>query len=169
MKLVEILLPEFDQEMATTRRTLERVPDGKSTWKPHEKSMSMGRLAGHIAEMPAWVVETLQKDELDVNPPGGSPYQPFDAATSREALEKFDANVKNAREALAGASDEELFKRWTLLSGGQEIVTMPKLGVVRAFVISHLVHHRAQLGVYLRLNNVPVPAVYGPSADEQTF
>lgn len=170
MPLRDAILPEFDHEMQNTRRSLERVPEGKSDWAPHPKSMKMGRLAGHIAEMPGWVVNTLSQDSLDVNPPDGKrQYQPVVMQSRQQLLEAFDKGVASARAAIAAASDEELMKPWSLLAGGKTIFTLPRIGVLRSFVLSHVIHHRAQLGVYLRLNDVPVPSIYGPSADEGNF
>jgi uncharacterized damage-inducible protein DinB len=166
MAMSETLLPEFDHEMANTRKTLERVPDDKLAWKPHDKSMTMGRLAGHLAEIPHWTKETIDKDELDIAPPGAPPYQPAPLNSRKEMLEAFDKHVASARAAIAGAADANLMKPWSLLAGGKTVLTMPKIGVLRSFVMNHSIHHRAQLGVYLRLNNIPVPAIYGPSADE---
>jgi uncharacterized damage-inducible protein DinB len=166
MPLNQALLPEFDHEMANTRKTLERVPEDKFAWKPHEKSMAMGRLAQHLAEIPGWIVETLDKDALDIAPPGAPPYQPPPVNSRKDVLDMFDQKVAAGRAALAKASDEHLMKPWSLLHGGHTVLTMPRIGVLRSFVMSHTIHHRAQLGVYLRLNNVPVPSIYGPSADE---
>jgi uncharacterized damage-inducible protein DinB len=166
MAISQSLLPEFDQEMANTRKTLERVPEDKFGWKPHEKSMALGRLTGHIAEMPGWAVMTLEKDSLDVAPAGQAPQQGAIAKSRREALEMFDKNVATARTAIASASDDHLMKPWTLLMAGRTIFSMPRIAVLRSMVMNHIIHHRAQLGVYLRLNNVPVPSIYGPSADE---
>jgi uncharacterized damage-inducible protein DinB len=169
MAIRDAFLAEFDHEMIGTRKTLERVPEGKPDWKPHDRSMSIGRLAGHVAEIPGWAVETIERDSLDVNPPGAAPMQPNVMKSRKELLELFDRSVAKGRAAIAGASDEALMKPWSLLNGGQQIFTLPRVAVLRAFVMSHLVHHRAQLGVYLRLNNVPLPAIYGPSADENIF
>lgn len=166
MKFSEQLLPEFDQEMASTRKTLERVPEDKLGWKPHDKSMSLGRLATHIAEIPGWVVHAIQTDELDMAPPGAPPYHPVVAASRQELLDMFDKNVAKARTDIAAASDEHMLKPWSLLMTGKTMLTMPRLTVVRSFALNHMIHHRAQLGVYLRLNNLPVPSIYGPSADE---
>jgi uncharacterized damage-inducible protein DinB len=169
MGLSEALLPEFDNEMANTRKTLERVPLDKSDWKPHEKSMAMGGLATHLGNIPTWAVFTLDQDSLDLAP-GGEPLPQTELAKSQqELLATFDENVTKARAAIAGASDAEFFKPWTLLSNGNTILTMPKVAVLRSFVMNHLIHHRAQLGVYLRLNDIPVPSIYGPSADESPF
>ena len=162
----QALLPEFDMEMANTRKTLERVPDDKLGWKPHEKSMTMGRLAGHVAELPMWGQMTINQDSHDVAPPGAPPQQGLTAKSRQEALDTFDKNVASMRAAIAGASDDQLMKPWSLLKGGQTLMTMPKIAVLRGFVMNHTIHHRAQLGVYLRLNNLSVPSIYGPSADE---
>ena len=165
MTITQQLLPEFDQEMGTTRRTLERVPNEKWEWRPHPKSSTMGWLAGHLANIPTWTNHGIDLDKLDIAPEGkslrGSPI-----ATREKALEAFDRNVKAARAAIAGASDEHLSGAWTLISNGRPIFTLPRAAVLRSFVMSHMIHHRAQLGVYLRLNDIPVPATYGPSADE---
>ncbi|MDP8988784.1 MAG: DinB family protein [Acidobacteriota bacterium] len=162
MAIKDALLPEFDNEMATARRVIERVPDGKFAYKPHEKSMTMGRLASHIAEMPNWATSGITLDALDL----ASGYKPFEAASRAELLAAFDKNVVAARSAIAGASDETFMKNWSLKSGDKNLMTMPKIAVVRTFVMNHLIHHRGQLSVYLRLNNVAVPSIYGPSADE---
>ncbi len=166
MALSNVLLPEFDHEMANTRKTLERVPDDKFAWKPHEKSMPMGKLASHLADIPHWVGDLFRSESFDVAPPGGQPYQPFQVNSRAEVLAVFDKNIAAARKTISEASDESMFKTWSLLSGGKAAFTMPRIAVLRSFIMSHIIHHRAQLGVYLRLNDVPVPAIYGPSADE---
>jgi uncharacterized damage-inducible protein DinB len=167
MSMADLLLPEFDEEMAATRRMLERVPDGKTTWQPHHKSMTLGRLATHLAEIPKWTVNSLTRNELDIAPPGGPPYQPRALASTAEILHLFDQNVVEGRQALAAAQDAEFAKPWTFKRAGQTIWTRPKHEVFRRMAMSHLVHHRAQLGVYLRLQEVAIPGMYGPSADEQ--
>jgi uncharacterized damage-inducible protein DinB len=164
-----MIMPEFEQEMANTRRTLERVPGEKFEWKPHEKSTSLGGLATHLANIPSWTTHTFEKEELDIAPPGAPPFRMEQAKSTADVLAAFDKNVADARATLAGASDERWFGKWSLLSGGNTIMTMPRVAVMRGFVMSHLIHHRAQLGVYLRLLDVPVPAIYGPSADEGGF
>jgi len=169
MSISQSLLPEFDREMAGVRKSLERVPDGKYDWKPHEKSMTMGRLATHLAEIPAWGTHTVDFDTLDLAPPGAPPYVPPTVNSGAELLALFDKNVAAARAAIARSSDEHLLKPWSLLMAGKTILTMPRIAVLRSFVMNHSIHHRAQLGVYLRLNNIPVPSLYGPSADEQTM
>ncbi|MCL6565039.1 MAG: DinB family protein [Acidobacteriia bacterium] len=169
MPIRDALLPEFDYEMEKARKTLERVPENRFDWRPHPKSPTMGWLAGHLANLPSWAVITIQQDRLDLSPPGAPPYREPEPGTRQQLLEAFDKNVAAARAAIAGASDEHLRQNWTLLKGGQELMTLPRVSVLRSFVLNHLIHHRAQLGVYLRLNDVPVPAIYGPSADEQPF
>lgn len=165
MALIEALLGEFDHELANTRRVLERVPENRMDWRPHPKSFAMGALATHVSEIPRWTVETLKRTDLDIA--GGGP--PEQAKSTKELLERFDANAAAARAALASATDQDLFQKWTLRNGGTEILTMPRAAVLRGFVMNHLIHHRAQLGVYLRMNDVAVPAIYGPSADEAGF
>jgi uncharacterized damage-inducible protein DinB len=169
MGLTEALLPEYDHEMANTRRSLERVPDDRLDWKPHAKSMTMRQLAVHLAEMPGWAIPTIEMESFDVAPPGGPRYQPPQANSRAEILEIFDNNVVEARAAISGADDGHLRKPWSLLSGGKTVFTMPRIAVLRSLILNHSIHHRAQLGVYLRLNDVPVPAIYGPSADEGTM
>jgi uncharacterized damage-inducible protein DinB len=166
MAISQSLLGEFDHEMANTRKTIERVPDGKFDWKPHTKSMTMGRLAGHIALIPTWAKMTLETKEFDMNPPDGQQVQMPELKTKSEILAAFDQGVPIARAAIAGSSDEELMQTWSLLNGGQTIFALPRVAVLRAMIMNHMIHHRAQLGVYLRMNDVPVPAIYGPSADE---
>ncbi|MGA2741176.1 MAG: DinB family protein [Bryobacteraceae bacterium] len=163
----DALLPEFDQEMASTRKVLERCPEDKFAWKPHPKSFSMASLATHIANMTGWMVDTIERDSFDVAPPGAPPYKEEPAASRAELLMLFDKNAAAARTALAGAGDEHLAKTWSLLAGGETLLSMPRIACIRSFVMNHTIHHRAQLTVYLRLNDVPVPAIYGPSADEQ--
>lgn len=169
MRIGETLLPEFDREMAGTRKTLERVPEDKFDWKPHEKSTPMGGLATHLANIPTWAVHALDRDSLDIAPPGEPPPRAAPLNSREEVLGTFDKNVAAARAALASASDERLLGPWSLLQGGKTLFTMPRVAVVRNFVMNHQIHHRAQLGVYLRLNDVAVPSIYGPSADENPF
>jgi uncharacterized damage-inducible protein DinB len=166
MSISASLLPEFDQEMANTRKALERIPDDKFDWKPHEKSWAMGGLATHLANLPIWTVFTINQDSLDLEPPGGGSFTVEEKRSRREILEDFDKNVSAARDAIVGASDEELLKPWSLLKGGVTLMTLPKIAVLRSFVMNHVIHHRGQFTVYLRLNDVPVPSIYGPSADE---
>lgn len=167
MSMADLLLPEFDEEMAATRRMLERVPDGKAEWQPHARSMTLGRLATHVAEVPGWTVRSLTLSELDIAPPGGPPFQARTLPSTAEILRVFDQNVAEGRRALAAVQDAEFAKPWTFKRAGQTIWTRPKHEVFRRMAMSHLVHHRAQLGVYLRLQEVAIPGMYGPSADEQ--
>jgi uncharacterized damage-inducible protein DinB len=162
MPIAEMLLPEFDQEMANTRKMLELVPEGKLDYKPHEKSMTLGRLAGHTAEMAGWATTVITTESIELT--GGR--QPFSPKSRQELLAAFDKGVAEARAAIAGASDEDLTKTWTLSFAGKTVFSMPRAAVLRSMVMSHVIHHRAQLGVYLRLNEVEIPGMYGPSADE---
>ena len=165
MGLVDAMLPEFDHEMTTTRKVLERVPEDKFGWKPHAKSFSLGELAQHVATIPMWGSITLNQSELDVA--GDQRLPPV--KTRAELLSMFDQHVSSTRNALGGTADAALMAPWSLKRGTQTIFTMPRVGVWRSFVMSHLIHHRAQLAVYLRLNDIPVPSMYGPSADEGAF
>jgi uncharacterized damage-inducible protein DinB len=169
MAINEMLLPEFDQEMAKTRTSLERVPDDKFDWKPHTKSMSVRQLAVHLATIPGWGAEVFDKTSLDVAPVGAPPYKPPDVNSRKDLLDVFDSSVSKARQALQSAGDPLFMEKWTLLAGGKTIFSMPRIAVFRGMIMNHMIHHRAQLGVYLRLNDLPVPAIYGPSADEGNF
>jgi uncharacterized damage-inducible protein DinB len=165
MSIAESLLPEFDHEMGVTRTLLERVPEAQAAWKPHQKSFSLGALSAHIANIPTWGGETLKKAEVDVNPPGGQPYTPPSFGSTPENLKTFDENVKAARAALASTPDGEMMVMWTLKNGGKDVFSMPRVAVFRSFVMNHLIHHRGQLSVYLRQQDVPLPSIYGPTAD----
>jgi uncharacterized damage-inducible protein DinB len=162
MAMAQMLLPEFDQEMKSTRKLLECVPDGKFAYKPHEKSMTLGQLACHVAQIPEYITSTIRLERLDLS----GAEKPVEATTRKELLDAFDAKAADAREALSGVSDEELAKVWTLAFKGQQVFSMPRAAVLRTMCLSHLYHHRAQLGVYLRMNDVAIPGMYGPSADE---
>jgi uncharacterized damage-inducible protein DinB len=165
--LVELLRPEFDREMASTRRMLAAVPEEKFGWRPHAKSFTMGRLAGHVAEISSWTSDTLQQGRLDLVS-GNQPENTIFAPTSHEQLlEKFDGWVQQARTDLAATNDAALEETWVMTWNGEEILRLPRRETIRTWVLNHTVHHRAQLGVYLRLNDVKVPGVYGPSADEK--
>ena len=166
MAIAEALLPEFDQEAAGVRRTLERVPADKFEWRPHEKSGTMIWLAGHLANLPQWATLTMAADELDLAPGGEQMPLPPTPASVEDLVATFDRHAAEARAAIAAASDADFMKSWSLLNNGTVLMTLPKAAVIRSFVMNHLIHHRAQLGVYLRLNDVPVPSIYGPSADE---
>jgi uncharacterized damage-inducible protein DinB len=166
MAITDALLPEFDHEMATTRRLLGRVPEARFSWKPHDKSMTLGQLAGHLANIPYWCTATLSAPVLDLDTiaDGARPTAPL----SRDALlEEFDRKVTAARARLAETTDPQLLAPWTLKKGDQEFFTMPCIAAIRSFVMNHSIHHRGQLSVYLRLNDVPIPPIYGPTADEQ--
>lgn len=167
-KIAELLLAELEREAAGTRRTLERVPEGRNDWKPHEKSMPFGYLAGLVATMLSWVEVIITQDELDLEAPGEYKTGAFDS--NRELLEVFDKAVAQARKALATATDEHLLKTsWRLLAQGRLMTEQPRYVAIRDLTLNHLAHHRGQLTVYLRLNDVPVPSLYGPTADENPY
>ncbi|MGI8548137.1 MAG: DinB family protein [Gemmatimonadaceae bacterium] len=165
MPIAQTLLPEFDHEMATTRTLLERVPDGKGDWKPHERSMALGYLANHIATLPQYANTALEGTEMDMNPPGGKKYQMAEFNSVQERLAAFDTGVKRAREAIAATPDSDMHVMWSLKNGGETMLSLPRVAVLRSFMMNHLIHHRGQLSVYLRLLDVPLPSIYGPTAD----
>lgn len=167
MTIAESILPEFEIEMAGTRKVLERLPEDKLDWKAHEKSLTIGSVACHLANIPSWVSSTLLHDSLDINPVDGESLEPPILDNPKQILDQFDANVAAAKKIIAETPDEEFAKNWSLLSEGHTLFTMPKLGVLRTWVMNHSIHHRAYLCSYYRLNDVPVPALYGPSGDEQ--
>ena len=167
MSLSASMLPEFDMEMAKTRTTLERVPGEKFDWKPHEKSFSFMEMANHIARLPGWGAATLTTDSMDMDPEKGEYAPPPPVGTPEELLAAFDESSAQFRSTLEAASDEDLMKPWTLRNGEQVFFTMPRIAVIRGMILNHLIHHRGQLTVYLRLNDLPLPAIYGPSADEE--
>jgi uncharacterized damage-inducible protein DinB len=169
MSLGQALLPEFDHEMAGVRRTLERVPEEKFDWRPHPKSGTMGWLAAHLATLPSLAVRAIEAESYEIAPEGKPPSGPPKLQTRQEVLETFDKNRDAARAAIAGASDEHLMKTWTLFFHGKTVFALPRIAVLRSAFLNHTIHHRAQMGVYLRLNDVAVPALYGPSADEQVI
>jgi uncharacterized damage-inducible protein DinB len=161
--ITDALLPEFDHEMGTTRRVLDRVPEADFAWQPHDKSMSLGELAAHLANIPTWCGSILDMMVFDILTLGDRAKPP---ASRRALLADFDAKVVAARSSLAAKTDPELLAPWTLKSGTHEVFTMPRISVIRSFVMNHSIHHRGQLSVYLRMRNVPLPAMYGPTADE---
>jgi uncharacterized damage-inducible protein DinB len=165
-RYAEMILPEFDQEMASTRKVLERVPEDKLDWKCHPKSNTIGWNANHVAEMAGWVKLTLEGTEFDISPAGGAPYKTPEFKTRQEILDFFDKNVAEAREAISRVKDEDLGVNWSLKQAGQTLFALPRAAVIRTFVLNHIIHHRAILTVYLRLNDIPVPGLYGPSGDE---
>lgn len=166
MAIAQSLLPEYDHELATTRRLLERVPEAEFWWKPHQKSMTLGQLAGHVANIPFWCSAAMDAPFYDLAANGKETR--LEAPVSRDVLLKeFDAKVSAARASLAKATDADMLAPWSLKRGDHEIFTMPRISAVRSFVMNHLIHHRGQLSVYLRLKDVPLPPMYGPTADEQ--
>jgi len=166
MKMTDLFLAQLEAEAVLTRPVLERVPEGRNDWKPHEKSMPLGYLAALVAKLPAWIAMMIKKDDYEMKAAGGSSYHPQPSRTSRELLQVLHESLAEAREALASTTDEHLLKNWRLLVGGHVVSEQPRHIALRDGVFSHLAHHRGQLTVYLRLNDVPVPAIYGPSADE---
>jgi uncharacterized damage-inducible protein DinB len=166
--MTDLFLEELDREAIGTRSVLERVPEGRYDWKPHDKSMLFGSLASLVATMPSWIAMTIKQDQFDLKPADGPRPQP-QLRSRAELLQAFDESLAAGREALAGTSDEHLMKPWRLLVGGRVVVEQPRHIMLRDSVFNHLAHHRGQLTVYLRLNDASVPAVYGPSADEGKF
>ena len=165
MAIADALLPEYDHETATTRRLLERVPDGKFDWKPHAKSMSLGELSSHLATMLTWGTSTLDHPAFDVP----ESFAPPSLSTRADLLATFDKAATATRASLAARTDAEMMAPWSLTRGGKTLFTMPKVAVMRSFVVNHMIHHRGQLSVYLRQLDVPIPSIYGPSADETAF
>jgi len=168
VKLTELFLAQLEEEAGRTRRALQNVPEGRDDWKPHEKSMPFGRLAMLVARMPSWVSLILERDDLDLNPPGGSNISQEPLRTSAALVAALDEGVAGAREALKATSDDHLMKPWRLLVSGKVVAENPRYIVLRD-TFTHLSHHRGQFTVYLRLNGAPVPAIYGPSADDTSF
>jgi len=166
MPLNESLIAELQMEATGTRKMIERVPEKSFDWKPHDKSMTLGRLAYHICENPQWVSVTVDKDEIDF---AANDYVPKEAKTTAELLKVFDDSLAEAVECLKNASDEKLMGNWTMRNGETVYFTMPKTAVLRSFVLNHIIHHRGQLSVYLRMLDVPLPQIYGPTADETNF
>jgi uncharacterized damage-inducible protein DinB len=164
MSTIDSLIAEFEHEAQTTRKHLERLPEDKLGWRPHPKSFTATALASHITEMVGWTETILNEDGLDFDP---STYKPYQAASVADLLKTFDDNVAKSKKALAGAADDTLTQPWSLKVSGSVWFERPKAAVLREFAFSHIIHHRGQLSVYLRLLEIPVPATYGPSADEQ--
>jgi uncharacterized damage-inducible protein DinB len=169
MKLTELFLEELNAEVPATRRMLERVPEGRTEWKPHPRSTTLGYLATLVATIPSWVTMSIRQDELDLNPPGKPKPVPPTLGSGRELVQAFDGAVAGAREALGSTSDDFLRTPWKLLVSGKVVLEAPRYVVIRDSAINHLAHHRGQLSVYLRLLDVPVPSIYGPTADEPGF
>lgn len=167
MSIADSLLPEFDQEMASTRRALERVDESQLAWQPHERSMTLGRLASHLAELPGWAATTIAEDSFDLAPVDRpSTYNPANFGSRQEILDAFDKSVATARAGIAKTDDARMFQPWTLKKRGETVFTLPRVAVLRSMLFSHVIHHRGQLTVYLRMAGALVPAIYGPSADE---
>lgn len=164
MAIIDGMIREFEHEAVNTRKVLERVPEDKFGWKPHDKSMSVIELASHISDIPSWVPVTMKEDEFNFDMKG---YVPYKAESVRQLLDDYDTRVKAALEAMAGTTDADMLKTWKMTMDGQPLFEMPRVAVLRGMMMNHSVHHRAQLGVYFRLLDIPVPALYGPSADEQ--
>ena len=165
MPIARDLLAELDYECSLTRKTIALVPEAKSGWRPHVKSSTIGELAAHLASLPNWVSRTLDASEFDLAPILGKKFEVPAASGTADFLARFDANWKSARESIAKASDEHLTQPWTLKHGGKVLATLPRVAALRSFVMSHSIHHRGQMTVYLRLLDVPLPAIYGPTAD----
>ncbi|HEU5041160.1 MAG TPA: DinB family protein [Gemmatimonadales bacterium] len=167
MSIAQSLLPEFDLEMAGTRRLLELVPDSDASWRPHPKSYTLGELATHLSILPLWGRLTVELSELDLGAPANADIARAPFATTREVLDRFDRNVREARAALAAASDSAMGASWSLRNGARTVFTLARAAVLRSFVLNHMIHHRGQLTVYLRLRDVPLPSTYGPTADSR--
>ena len=167
MSVSQKLLPEFDHEMQTTRAVLGRVPERDAGWRPHPKSMTMGQLASHVANIVRWGAATFEREGLDLASPEAAQFAPPEFGTTAGMVDLFNSNARRARAALSAATDEDMRVVWTLRNGGQTIIAMPRAATFRPFVLSHHIHHRGQLSVYLRLRDVPLPPIYGPTADEK--
>jgi uncharacterized damage-inducible protein DinB len=166
MTIAQTLLPEYDHEMASCRKTLERVPDGSFAYQPHPKSFSLDQLANHVASIPGWMASTMETVELDFASPEARASMPPPVHTRAELLALFDRGAAKGRALLAAASDADFGVTWSGKVDGKVLFAMPRIAVYRSFIMNHAIHHRAQLGVYLRMLDVPVPAIYGPTADE---
>lgn len=166
MGIIDGMLMEFSHETANTRKMLEIAPEKDFGWAPHPKSMTLGKLASHIAEIPGWTGVTLNMDVFEMDP---ATYKPVEFKTTKELVAGFDTKVAEAVEVLKGAKEDQLFKTWTMKVGGKAVFSMPKIAVLRAFIFSHSIHHRGQLSVYLRMRNVALPKVYGPTADDPSM
>ncbi|MGJ5815299.1 DinB family protein [Paludibaculum fermentans] len=167
MAISELLKSELEQELAKTRKTLERLPEDKLTFKPHDKSFELGALATHLATIPLWGKMTMESTEFDLAPGGKPLEQPARITSAADAVARFDQHAADITAAVAAASDDAFLTDWALMMNGNVMFKMSRYAVIRSMILNHLIHHRAQVGVYYRLLDIPVPAVYGPSADEQ--
>jgi uncharacterized damage-inducible protein DinB len=167
MKITEFFLGELEREGASTRKVLERVPEGKNAWKPHERSMNLGYLAALVAQMPAWVELMINSDEFDLMAPDAGKFRAAEQPSTKDLLAQFDANIAKALKAVAATTEEHMMKPWALKMGGSIANQGPRYMMIQEMTINHLAHHRGQLTVFLRLNEAKVPAIYGPSADEK--
>jgi uncharacterized damage-inducible protein DinB len=165
MTYSETILPEFDQEMAKTRKVLECVPEDKLDWRAHPKSNTIGWNANHLPEIPGWVEGILTKPSWDIAPVGGPPYESPKLTTRQELVDLFDRNVAAARKAISAVKDEDMAQPWSILHAGKPFLTLPRASMIRTFVLNHVIHHRAMLCVYLRLNDIAVPGMYDPTAE----
>lgn len=166
MQAIELIREQFEDELNATRKVLARVPEDKLDYKPHEKSMTLGRLAGHTAELLEWAIVTIDQDGYDMAPSGIQSFTPYKVTTTQALLDYFDEKAAATRARLATLEDDRLEIPWTLMRNGTPMFILPRWKVLASFNLSHMVHHRAQLGVYLRLNSIPIPGVYGPSQDD---
>lgn len=166
MSLAQSFAAEFDHEIVGTRKHIANLTDDKLGWKPHEKSFTAGQLANHLVNLLEWLRLTAEADSFDLAPLDEEPWRPPELTSVAEILAAFDAKVPTARGSLLAISNEDMHKTWSLLKAGEVVMAMPRIACVRSFILNHMIHHRAQLGVYLRINDLPVPGVYGPSADD---
>jgi uncharacterized damage-inducible protein DinB len=169
MKLTDLFQAELEREAASSRKALERVPEGQNNWKPHPKSMELGRLAALVAKMPSWIVSMVKDDEFDMQSAEAEKFKPGEWRKRSELLELLEKSVSDAKAALSKTTEDHLLTSWKFVVGGHVVSQNPRHVMISDSVFSHLAHHRGQLTVYLRLNNAPVPAIYGPSADEGQF
>jgi uncharacterized damage-inducible protein DinB len=167
VQISDIVLPEFDHETAVTRLLIERAPESRLSWAPHPRSRTLGDLCLHLAELPRWGLTVMQQTAYDLNPPDVEGLPESRLEPHGRALQRFDEHVAQARAAITAATDADFLVRWTLQQAGRTLFTMPRVSVLRSLVLGHLIHHRGQLSVYLRLCNVPLPAIYGPTADNR--
>lgn len=164
MSIVDGIIAELQFEAIGTRKVLARIPENELDWRPHQKSFTMGELASHVADIVTYTVSICDRDELIFDP---TQWKPFACANAQELVEHFDKGLLQAGEALRTCSDEKMLAKWRMVMDGKELFCMPRVAVMRSMVLNHLVHHRAQLTVYLRMREIPVPGIYGPSADEE--